>query len=354
MIEKEDTIVLRFRTTISKTHYVPALILTKVLTGMQRAVNLLAMQHEGVEVRKKDRTTNVIEQKYMLLCSPLSPGSVELLVNIGDPSTDIFAQQDINAVTSSFQGCCQAILKVDHSKFNKLMPDSIRRSRLVKAFQDIIPKKGIGISLEIFGNGSPIVNTNEFQTALKEFLIPSRIEYSILTVTGRLTRIDFDARKITIHYPVTNRELECYYDESIEDMLLENPRELIQVTGIVVFDEEDHPQKISGVDNITEIDLSPFYLTEFQYEEQTLRFMKTITLEPKLDETQQLMCLEYPLLGIDVFAYTRDELDEELEIEIGVLWRNYAIERDEMLSPKAKELKYNLLDAIHEVKNAKG
>ena len=77
-------------------------------------------------------------------------------------------------------------------------------------------------------------------------------------------------------------------------------------------------------------------------------------VEPKLDETQQLMCLENPLLGIDVFAYTRDELDEELEIEIGVLWRNYAIERDEMLSPKAKELKYNLLNAIDEVKNAKG
>ena len=37
--------------------------------------------------------------------------------------------------------------------------------------------------------------------------------------------------------------------------------------------------------HIQEVDPSPFYLCEFEYPEQKLRFRKPVTITPELDET---------------------------------------------------------------------
>ena len=178
-------------------------------------------------------------------------------------------------------------------------------------------------------------------------------EETVHAVTGRLARIDFNMRKITILYPVDNRKLECSYDESAEEMLVKNRRGLIQVIGEVILDEEGEPQKIIEVQDIRELDLSPFYLKEFHFEERTIRFRSPLKLQPELDESQQLICLEYLELGIDVYAFTREELVELLESEIEFLWRMYALADDERLTLKAAELKHNLLNTLEEVVLAK-
>ena len=38
-----------------------------------------------------------------------------------------------------------------------------------------------------------------------------------------------------------------------------------------------------------------------------------LTLKPVLDDSEQLYTVEYPELGISAFAYTRQELTEEIE-----------------------------------------
>jgi hypothetical protein len=63
-------------------------------------------------------------------------------------------------------------------------------------------------------------------------------------------------------------------------------------------------------------------------------------IEPVLDETKQLLCLQKPELGIDVYAYQRDELFDALKEEIDVLWRNYAGEKDDILTVGAAQEKF--------------
>ena len=75
-------------------------------------------------------------------------------------------------------------------------------------------------------------------------------------------------------------------------------------------------------------------------------------MTPDLDETQQLYCLEYNKLGIDVYAYTRDQLDLELREQIAFLWDSYVMADDEELTVAAQQLKNDLLAAIKEVKDA--
>ena len=103
------------------------------------------------------------------------------------------------------------------------------------------------------------------------------------------------------------------------------------------------------MNDIREVDLSPFYLAEVQLPDYVIRLHEPLVLTPDLDESKPLICLTNPSLGIDVCAFTRDELDEALIVEFDVLWRNYAKADDERLSPAATELKRGLLARMEEV-----
>lgn len=101
-----------------------------------------------------------------------------------------------------------------------------------------------------------------------------------------------------------------------------------------------------------EVDLTPFYLQSIEYNGRTFEFLKPLQLTPEHDETQQLYCLEEQDLGIDVYAYTRDQLDVELKEQIAFLWDDYAQVPGEELTDAAIRLKQNLLAAVREVPHA--
>ncbi len=217
----------------------------------------------------------------------------------------------------------------------------------------MIPKPGSGWELELGYNGHGTINLGVAVVHQVASLLKQTDSSSVTNiVTGKLVKIDFGARAITLLYPVTQRELVCYYDPSIEERLLQNRRELVQVIGTVVLDDQDNPKQITGVVEILDVDLSPFELSEFRYSGYRLKFHTPLEIIPTLDESQQVFCLEYSELGIDVYASTREELDFLLEAEIDVLWRNYALADDKELTPDAQELKDRLLGIIEEIRNA--
>lgn len=353
-IPELEELELHFWRPNDNNHEVPAYLLTQVLAGMQRVIYLLAMEQESVEVRLRERVSHAIEQKYVLMCSPPSEGSVNLSATLGDPTSDIFAPLEIAQVAEMFRSVRQSLVAGLASELARLIPDRIRRIRLIEAFRSMLPKPGSGWNVDIIDQKSQVVTLNE---RLYPFFRPTQLEAaegSIQTVTGKLNSIKFGERRFTIIYPVANRELECFYDEAVEELLLDNPREFIQVTGYVIFDEHDLPVKIQAVQDIRELDLSPFVVSQIETARITLRFQSPLILYPTLDSDYQRISLQQPTLGIDVSASTREELGEELHAEILMLWREYATERDDVLSPAALELKYRLLNVLHEVTNAEG
>jgi hypothetical protein len=92
--------------------------------------------------------------------------------------------------------------------------------------------------------------------------------------------------------------------------------------------------------------LSTFYIKTIEYEGRTFEFDKPLELTPELDESRQLYSLEKPEIGINVYAYTRDQLDLELREQIAFLWDTYALAADEELTGAAIVVKQNLLTKI--------
>lgn len=335
-------------------HVLPVAALSQALVSMQRAVHLLAMQHEGISVRQRERVTKKVEAKYPLLCSLPKPGSYAITVEIGDPSVELFAEGDVEAVSGMFSRCCGFLAGGDKTSLTAEIPETTRRDCFVEAVRAMSPSLGSGIKARLSQLAGPLmVSLDALHVRGRECLSTSAdTEKLVRTVTGRLAEINFDERKITIVHPVSNKELVCIYSEAVEDMLLERPREFVQVTGEIILDDNDQPKKIINVENISEVDLSTFYLQTIEYAGRQFEFVKQLELTPELDETRQLYCIEKPELGMDVHAYTRDQLDLELREQIAFLWDEYAKASDEELTAAAIGLKHRLLAALREVTGA--
>jgi hypothetical protein len=337
---------------IAETKGIPANILVQSLEGLQRTVHLLAMEKEGKHAGQRDRISADIEGKYPVMCAPLAPGCVMLTASIGDPSFSLFAPNDIDAITKDLHDFWDAVVGKNYDTLHKIIPDSARRRRALDAVKSMLPKQGSDIKFTINEKaGSAFCDSSRLFTGIKTLQAEALSESEPMTVTGRLSKIYFDENRIVIIYPPTNKELNCVYDSAIEDLLLDNPREMIQVTGTVIFGEDNEPKKITEVENIEELDLSPFVLSECNYENYSLKFNTPISISIEQDETKQLLLAKLADIGLDVVAYTREDLYDEILADIRDLWENYVAEDETKLTEKAKRLRANLLQSMAKVTN---
>jgi hypothetical protein len=207
----------------------------------------------------------------------------------------------------------------------------------------LAPSPGSGYRLVLKDGDSREALLDENSPAKIEGLLKPQAEtQAVRTVTGKLDEISFSERKLTIIYAPKSRRLECFYEEEIEPMLFENRRDLIQVTGNVIMDEEGHPCKIVEVEAIRDLDLSPFVLSEIPTDVGRIRFRTSLSLEPTLSESQQLICIEYEPYDIHVYASTRTDLLAELREQLTMLWREYALENEAVLAEPSRELRLRL------------
>jgi hypothetical protein len=74
-----------------------------------------------------------------------------------------------------------------------------------------------------------------------------------------------------------------------------------------------------------------------------------LILTPALDDSEQLYTISYPEIGLELFAYTRQEITNDVKSDIVYLWEEYAKAEDNALTEDAIILKQKLLNAIEEV-----
>ncbi|GBU24462.1 hypothetical protein R83H12_01092 [Fibrobacteria bacterium R8-3-H12] len=95
-----------------------------------------------------------------------------------------------------------------------------------------------------------------------------------------------------------------------------------------------------------ETNLSTIELDYIDWNGKKLHFKNYLVLTPKLDDTKQLYTIDYPKLGLIAFAYTRQELIEDIKSDIVYLWEEYALASNNELTEDAKQLKNELLELI--------
>ena len=324
---------------------VPVALLMQGLQGLQQLIHFSALAVENKTVRQRVRVSGEIQRRYTLHCRPPETGSFKVAGRVGDLDPSLVPTGNVAGVMGMVHDFSHATLEGNEARLISIVADSRLRIRMLDCLRSMAPPPGAGYAFEFQNCVGPPVRLDEALSArIESVLRPVEPRQSIRTITGQLLSISFSEHKLSLLYTPKGRTLECLYDESLEPMLFENRRDLIQVTGQVVDAEDGHPRQIVEVSRIEELDLSPFVITEFT---RGAVLTKPLRLEPFLSEDEQLLRLEHPELDIDVFAHTRAELWNELREQLVMLWLEYGSEDDAILSPPARELKTKLRQLVN-------
>ena len=321
-------------------HQISVETLTQVLTGLQKTAYLLAAAKLNLPVQKRFVPSKEIKNNYTLRCGLSESGSYVIPIEQYNASTD--------SILDSIKELFMAVKDGSHEQILKLIPDSRYRAKVFREMARYLPKSGSNWGLSFSTNGQSIAIENKAVRNIENWLVPAEEIDTVMTVTGEMIRIDFAKNIITLKYPPTNREIECSYVQDIEDSIIENRRELIQVTGRFTLDTDGHPKTLSDVTRIEPVDLSEFTFERITQDERELIFLSPLTLEPMLDESKQLFVITDDLLNLNVYAQTREQLADDLESELFFLWDEYAQEDSENLTAKANQLKQELLQRCKE------
>ncbi|HEX2210790.1 MAG TPA: hypothetical protein VHG93_24115 [Longimicrobium sp.] len=307
----------------------PAKVLADALEHAQRAVHLLALSAVGREIRQRARIPAELAEQFVLECALPSRGSYVQplrLTTVGGLFDAVLGAE----VLDRFEEIGSALSEGQWNSVRTLVPDAAVRSRVIDEFVAMLPDPEAGwvVDLQNGSNRTTRFDPGRVRT-LREFQRMSRSPVeaiaSPVTVAGELVRIDFAGHKLTIRHHPTQRRLECEYRPDAEEMLLENRRGLIRVTGLVELDEQNFPLRLTDVFEIQELDVSPIVLEAVSGARRRLRFRSGArTFRIELDDGGQLLVVRDPELDIHVFARTRAELLAELTDQIEMIWLEYA------------------------------
>jgi len=328
-------------------HEIRAESLVAVLAGLQKLAYLLAAVESRQEFGERLKPSRAMRESFSLRCGMPEPGSYVLPLGMGSPNQLPVADH----LLKQMQDIWAALAEQDNDTLSRLLPVAILH-RALREIQKFLPKEheGLRFSLRMRTSPEPAFLTWRTSRFISECLALKVSEDAVMTVTGELQRIDFAARQVTILYPPTRREIVCTYLPEIEDSILEARKEPIQVTGRFVLDEDGNPTKLMDVNRIEPIDLSPLVIADLETAAVALKV--PLELAPALDdESQQYLCVEDPLLGLNAFALNRDQLFEEIKEQLVMLWHEYACAADADLDDEARALKARLLSSM-EVRNA--
>lgn len=320
-----------------------------LLEGIRDLSYLTVAQQGGTAYNERFRPSKQIKDSIVIRCKPAEIGSYAQTLTFDTTEPSLLPEYDPEVVCSKVKSFFVDLAHNAGDKIEQAFPNSKLRLRAIKSVRKAIPPADSVVYVDVDDDPAISSRSIHINSALMIEAVQNVVEDYMTVVTGRLTRIDFDQKKLVIQHPVTRRFLDCYYNEEVEPMLLEHPRELIQVTGNVVMDENDMPKEISDVVGIHEVDLSPIEVAFIEADGLKLRFKQPTSLRPELDDSEQLFVLRDTGLGLDFFAYTRGEIVADIQSEIVFLWKEYALADDAVLSDEALSLKRNILTRLEEV-----
>jgi len=337
----------------SDSHTVSANVLAVILQRAQHAFELIGVHLEGRDIRSRARIPAAVSERFQLICELPAEGSYAMPVTVGG-TTGLFDPEQASRAFNIFRDVSEAVAARDEARIVAQLPNSRIRRRVLESIRGMAPPAESRWRLTLHDESDRVFATLDADAArfIDETLVPAEQREAARVVTGELKSIDFAEHKVTIIYPPTSKELACIYDEDIEELLYERRRDFIQVTGRVVLDDAGEPKQIIDVTDIRDLDLSVFVIDSVPLRSGQLRAVAALVLEPVLDETKQLLCVQDTGVGLDAFAHTREKLLIEINEQLAMLWQEYALASDDELSDRARTMKATLLATFTEVGHA--
>ena len=335
-------------------HKLPASALVQALERFQRVVHLIAMAEEGREVLQIARVTKEIERRFPLICSIPEDGGFTLPITIGGEADQLFDEHECEDITKTTCNVIAAVNSGDARQLGSIVPDTFYRRSILQALENMQPAKhsSLIINIEDYYKETLLQGSSALEK-IKQLLTPPVSEVSTADfgyITGTLIEMKFHERRLVVKLLDSSKTLTATYADDFEPVLLNNARELIQVHGNIVWNDDGSPQSISEVDDILEIDETAIEISLLKLNDRYLKSKKTLCFAVTFDRETSSYHATGPF-DIFIFAATRPELEEELYSELSILWNEYANADPNSLTTDAQMLQKELLGTFDEVPN---
>ena len=352
--ENQRQFQLHFEGPATRTHTLPASALVQALQQFQRSVHLLAMAKEGREVRMRARVTREIERRFPLVCGVPVNGGYTLPIVLGDSSQGLFTDMEIGSVADTVRAVLRAVNEGDPAVIARLIPDRLYRAGVLSCFDAMQPAPWSEISVSVEDHRSQklldgAVARTRIDTIRTRPLPP--LESPPSYVAGRLIEMKFQDRRLKLQLLSSNRSLDATYGDDFEPVLLQHPRDVIQVHGNVVFGDDGTPISISDVDEILEVDDSAIEVRSIEVDSQIWRSRQPLSFEVIFDQDSHFYEATGPF-EITLGAETRPGLEALVAAELDMLWREYALADPTTLTSAAQNLHKELVSTFENVSDA--
>ena len=336
-------------------HKLPASALVQALERFQRVVHLIAMAEEGREVLQIARVTKEIERRFPIICSIPEDGGFALPITIGGETDQLFDEHECQKIAKTTREVISAVNSGDAKQLGSIVPDSFYRRSILQALERMQPAKHscLIINIEDYYQEKLLHGSSALEK-IKQLLTPPLSEVSTADfgyITGTLIEMKFHERRLVVKLLDSSKTLTATYADYFESVLLNNARELIQVHGNIVWNDDGSPQSISEVDDILEIDETVIEISLVKFNITTLKSKKPLCFAVTFDRESSSYNATGPF-DIFIFAATRPELEEELYSELSMLWNEYANAEPNSLTSDAQMLQKELLGSFKEVPDA--
>lgn len=328
-------------------HFIAAGQLANSINSLRRTVELTALEAQGIELRERDRLPTELQRRFGLYISAPTQGSLGIDAVIGEPGTEKEGDSVIADIASKFNGAWQALSGGDWETLNQLFPDRLRLHRWIDAAKRVVPKSSGDLSLTLKIADSRF-DLSGLAERIEEFRDQKSDRRRQSQINGYLAKIDFLGHGFNLRLPENQRLINGSYAPEAEEFLLANPRELIRVTGLIVFDQTGVPLEVSDATDFELVDLSPIEIHQVPLPTGVLKALTPIEIPITLDETEQLLEVEYERLDMNLCAESRDDLEALVREDLAVLWLNLASAEGASLTSRALAIKNRMLETWRE------
>ena len=325
-------------------HVLPAPVLIESIAQIQRIVLLLAKMHRREPLRQRASFSRALRDDFALLCHLPVAGSYAFPVEIGHESANV-APPDLIDVCELFHRTTGAVGGEEASALQEIVGDTQYLGFLADAYRKAQPSPQSGVSLSIEDHQHRrILDGRHPLHALDAQSLSPTVRSTDDTVSGMLVGMDFHKHNVRL-MRLDGKVITVGYDDDAERPLLDHRRDWITLRGDVRYDSNRKPVSVKHAHDFVTLDDGDIELTELSLYNVLYRADPPLRFHITYDAEDQL----YDLNGdfeISLSADSRPQLLLELNEVLSMLWIDYAQEEPERLSPKARDLRTELLNRL--------
>ena len=325
-------------------HVLPAPVLIESIAQIQRIVLLLAKMHRGEPLGRRTSFSRTLRDEFALLCHLPEAGSYAVPVEIGKQSESA-PPPDLAEICELFHQVTSLVGGGDAFAAQEIVAEPRYLTLLTDAYRKAQPSPQTGVSLSIEDHQHRRILDGRRPLQALDRPSPTQPEGTIgNTVSGLLVGMDFHKRNVRL-MRLDGKVITVGYDNDAEQPLLEHRRGWISLNGEVLYDNSRKPISVQHARDFVMLDEGEIELKELSLDDALYRAIPPLRFHVSYDAEDRLYDLDGDF-EITLSANSRPELLRELHEVLTMLWIDYAQEEPTRLSPKARDLRTELLHRL--------